>query len=124
MASNSFAKEGKESLCGVKIDLSGFAEAGRLVVQANFQHRISNYKAVTQETSVLTDWVTDPWAAPGQMLDWDAFFNYATQSSQTDNAGDEALNAEELQAWTSDFFDDAFNNWVGWGSQPYEGAGI
>jgi hypothetical protein len=51
------------------------------------------------------------------MLDWDAFFDYAKTSSQTDGAGSDTLNAGDLQAWTSDFFDDAFSNWIGWGSE-------
>ena len=60
-------------------------------------------------------WPTDPWSSSGQMLDWDVFFNQATGPVSM-NTSD---GTPDLEAWTSDFFNDSFNDWVGWSGQTH-----
>ena len=50
------------------------------------------------------------------MIDWDSFFNHATTAPVSGQPQVENYDTEtsDLEAWTNDFFESAFMEWVGW----------
>ncbi|OQV07516.1 Fungal specific transcription factor domain-containing protein isoform 1 [Cladophialophora immunda] len=67
----------------------------------------------------LAETLPDQWPAPTNMLDWELFFNHTIAPPVPGHPPPENYDAEpsDLTAWTSDFFDNGFADWVGWDAQ-------
>jgi hypothetical protein len=58
----------------------------------------------------------DHWPLTANNLDWDSLFDHAITalpSGQPQVENDDA-DPSDLTTWTSDFFENAFVDWVGW----------
>ncbi|KIX98383.1 uncharacterized protein Z520_05684 [Fonsecaea multimorphosa CBS 102226] len=73
----------------------------------------------TEPGLTLAETFPNHWPATTNMLDWDSFFNHTVAAPIPDHPQAENHNTEpnDLTAWTNDFFDNAFVDWVGWDAQ-------